>query len=54
MVNVLMPGIDEIAGGSMRITDYKELSEIFQKNGVKPESYYWYLDQVSLFESFKN
>ena len=42
-----MPGVGEIVGGSMRMTDYEELSESFRKNGLKTETYYWYLDQVS-------
>jgi aspartyl/asparaginyl-tRNA synthetase len=43
-----MPGVGEIVGGSMRMTDFEELSESFRKNGLKTETYYWYLDQVSL------
>jgi asparaginyl-tRNA synthetase len=52
-VDVLMPGIGEIAGGSMRITDFKDLSESFRKNDLKSEPYYWYFDQVCLFERFE-
>ena len=48
-----MPGMGEIADGSMRITDFEELSENFRKNGIASEPYYWYLDQVCLFENLK-
>jgi len=44
-VDVLMPGVGEIVGGSMRMTDFEDLSESFRKNGLKTEPYYWYLDQ---------
>ena len=46
-VDVLMPGVGEIVGGSMRMTDFEDLSESFRKNGLKTDPYYWYLDQVS-------
>jgi asparaginyl-tRNA synthetase len=41
-----MPGVGEIVGGSMRMTDFEDLSESFRKNGLNTETYYWYLDQV--------
>jgi aspartyl/asparaginyl-tRNA synthetase len=41
-----MPNVGEIVGGSMRMTDFEDLSESFRKNGLKTEPYYWYLDQV--------
>ncbi|KAK4639613.1 hypothetical protein QC761_709870 [Podospora bellae-mahoneyi] len=44
-VDVLMPGVGEIVGGSMRMFDYEELIEAYKKNDIGHEPYYWYTEQ---------
>lgn len=43
-VDVLIPGVGEIIGGSMREINYDKLMNGFKEHGINPDNYYWYTD----------
>ena len=43
-VDVLVPGLGEIIGGSERESDLEKLTNRIKDLGMNPEDYWWYLE----------
>lgn len=44
-VDLLLPNVGEIIGGSMRMYNEEDLMAGFKREGISPDNYYWYVDQ---------
>jgi len=43
-VDLLLPGVGEVIGGSMRTWDHDKLMAGYAREGIDPTDYYWYTD----------
>ncbi|OLL23270.1 putative asparagine--tRNA ligase, cytoplasmic [Neolecta irregularis DAH-3] len=43
--DLLMPGVGEVIGASMRISEPEELFRGYAREGIDPSPYYWFTDQ---------
>jgi asparaginyl-tRNA synthetase len=44
-VDLLLPGVGEVVGGSMRMWDEEELMAAYKRENMDPEPYYWFTEQ---------
>jgi asparaginyl-tRNA synthetase len=44
-VDILMPNVGEVTGGSMRIWDHAELMAAFKRENISPAAYDFYISQ---------
>ncbi|KAG9392975.1 Aspartyl/Asparaginyl-tRNA synthetase, class IIb [Carpediemonas membranifera] len=42
--DLLLPGVGEVVGGSMRIPDLETITRKFKEEGLSLDDYYWYID----------